>query len=109
MVEEEKASNINPPELVDTEIVVQEVIEKTTAVIHECSDGSKVNAKKKNADIMRRKSMKTFRETKPRLNDESPKARRTRRSGSETMVFPAKKQENDAEFRKEELRLKSEE
>ena len=58
---------------------------------------------------MRQKSMETFSETKIRLNDESPNARRTRGSGSKTMVFLAKKEENDAEFRKEELRLKSEE
>lgn len=49
--------------------------------------------------------MKTFSETKIRLN-ESPKARE---SGSETLAFLAKKEENDAKFCKEELRLKSEE
>ena len=52
--------------------------------------------------------METFSETKIRLNDESPNARRTIGSGSKTMVLLAKKEEN-VEFRKEELRLKSEE
>ena len=47
MAEEEKASGINPPESIDTEIVVQEVIEKTAAVIHEYSDSSKLMLKRK--------------------------------------------------------------
>lgn len=47
MAEEEKASGINPPESIDTEIVVQEVIEQTAAVIREYSDSSTLMLKRK--------------------------------------------------------------
>ena len=104
MAEEEKASGINPPESIDTEIVVQEVIEQTAAAIHEYSDSSTLMLKRKRQTRCD-KVWKHLVKAKIRLN-ESPK---TRKSGSETLAFLAKKEENDAKFCKEELRLKSEE
>lgn len=76
MAEEEKVSSINPPELSDTEIAVLEVIEKIAAAIHEYSDSSKVDVEKKKAEEMRQKCMETFSETKTRLGEGSPKAKR---------------------------------
>lgn len=109
--EEERASGINPPELTDLELAIQEIIEKSCNAANEYTQCNTDNEKQK-AEEMRRKSLETFSETKARLDcsdDDIPKAKKSRGSGSETMAFLSKKAESDLELRREELRLKHEE
>ena len=50
---------------------------------------------------MRRKRLETFAEICTQIEDESPKSKRSRATGSETMPFLIKKSEADAEFKRE--------
>ena len=105
MTEEEKGSGINPPDLTEVEIGIQEIIEKSKEV--ESNYSLKNETEKGKAEEMRRRSMETFAETKSRLDDdESPKTKKRR--GSETIGFLMNKAEQDAEIKKEELKLKTE-
>ena len=54
MAEEEKASSINPPELTNNEIAVQEIIDKSADASLHLNDNKQVNAEKQKAEEIRR-------------------------------------------------------
>ena len=92
MREEEKASGVDPPELTDTELAIQELIDKFSDATLHVADCDKENADKTAAVEMRRKSLETFSESKKRnsvdSDDESPKCpKKTKGSGTETLNF----------------------
>ena len=115
MSEEEKGSGIAPPDLTDNETAIQEIIEKSIeAALHFQEESNKENADKEKAEQIRLKALETFSETRKRSSstdqdDESPKSRRSRSNGSETVAFLKVKAEKDADLRQEEIRLKSDE
>ena len=112
MRDEEKGSGIVPPELTQNELALQEIIEKTDEYARNFSenDNSKQDAEKKKAEEMRKMSMETYCETRKRSSsgddEESPKSKRSRSSGSETIAFLKSKADQDNELRKSELELK---
>ena len=109
MTEEEKASGICPPNLTDLEIAIQEVIEKSKEIL---DNSAKNDDDKKTAEEMRLRSLETFNETRKRggdKDDENPKPKKSRSSGTETVAFLRQKCEQDADLRQEELRLKGKE
>ena len=70
---------------------------------------------KKTAEEMRLQSLETFSETRKRKaensyeDDENPKPKKTRWSGSATLLYLREKAQLDIDFKKEELQLKKEE
>ena len=91
MADEEKASGINPQELSNNELAIQEIIEKSAEVSIESNDNAQANAERQKAEEMRNKSLETYTETRARIEDESPKSKGSRASGSETVsVFNEK-------------------
>jgi hypothetical protein len=117
---EENASGIAPPDLTPVEEALEDIIERELEmeIIQSQEDdekGKKLEKDKTTAEEMRLQSLETFAETKKRKaenseeDDESSKARKTRRSGSDTLLYLKEKAEMDMEFKKEELQLKKKE
>ena len=117
---EENASGMAPPDLTPVEEALEDIVERELEmeIIQSQEDdekGKKLEKDKKTAEEMRLQSLETFAETKKRKaenseeDDESSKARKTRRSGSDTLLYLKEKAEMDMEFKKEELQLKKKE
>lgn len=89
MVDEEKASGVNPLELIDTEIVAQEVIEKQLQLFTAIVIILQLMIKRKTEKESDKKVWKHL-ITKKRLNDESPKIK-TKRKGIRKLMLNSQK------------------
>lgn len=112
--DELKASGIAPPDPTEVETGIQDIMDKfdDTSLVE--SDAKKLEVEKSKAEEMRKMSLETFSETKKRRSedqdgDDSPKSKRRRSTGSETMAFLKLKSEEDKEIRQQELEVKKEE
>lgn len=85
MVDEEKASGVNPLELIDTEIAGQEVIEKQLQLFTAIVIILQLMIKRKTEKKSDKKVWKHL-ITKKRLNDESPKIK-TKRKGIRKLML----------------------
>ena len=85
MVDEEKASGINPLELIDIEIVAQKVIEKYLQLFTDIVIILQLMIKRKTEKKSDKKVWKHL-ITKKRLNDESPKIK-TKRKGIRKLML----------------------
>ncbi|XP_065650335.1 uncharacterized protein LOC136078489 [Hydra vulgaris] len=93
MSDEEKLSGISPPDLTDTEIGIQEIIDK--ANIFDNDDAAKNNIEKVQAEEIRRRCLETFAEIKSRNND-----------GNDTISFLMQQSKTNSDLKKEELKIK---
>ena len=120
MKAEETGSGIAPPELTPVENAIEDIIERELEmeILHGEEDdekNKKLEKDKKTAEEMRLQSLETFSETRKRKaensdeDDQNPKPKKTRRSGSPTLLYLREKAQLDMEFKKEELQLKKEE
>lgn len=89
MVDEEKASGVNPLELIDTEIAAQEVIEKQLQLFTAIVIILQLMIKRKTEKESDKKVWKHL-ITKKRLNDESPKIK-TKRKGIRKLMLNSQK------------------
>lgn len=89
MVNEEKASGVNPLELIDTEIVAQEVIEKQLQLFTAIVIILQLMIKRKTEKKSDKKVWKHL-IAKKRLNDESPKIK-TKRKGIRKLMLNSQK------------------
>ena len=111
---EEKSSGVDPPDLTEVEVGLQEIVEKTQeAALHYDDDNqkAKADADRAKAEEVRKTCMETFTETRKRVGsspeDESPKVSQKRGTGSETILFLQSKAEKDSELRKREIELRT--
>lgn len=119
--DEENASGIAPPELTPVEKALEDIVEREQEmeILNSQEDdekSKKIEKDKKTAEEMRQESLETFSETRKRRaaenseeDDENPKPRKTRRSGSDTLLYLKEKAEMEMELKKEELQLKKKE
>ena len=114
------ASGISVDERTLVEEALEDIIakEKEMAKQHDIESAEKsekVEADKLTAEDMRLQSLETFAKTRKRKrelgldDDESPQPKKTRNSGTETLVYLREKSEKDFQIRKEELELKKKE
>ena len=118
VTEEEKASGISPPELTPVEAALEAIIEKEKEFEEQYSSEDsdkkeKAEKDRKNGDEMRQESLEIFAQTKKRKllnsdeNDiETPKVRKNRRSGTNTLAYLEEKSDKEIEVKKEELQIK---
>ena len=91
MTEEGRASGINPPELTNNEIAVQQIIDKPAEASLHLNDNTQKNVEKQKTEEMRRRSLETFAETRAQTDYEWAKSKRSRATGAEAIEFLMKK------------------
>ena len=91
MAEEGRASGINPPELTNNEIAVQQIIDKPAEASLHLNDNTQKNVEKQKTEEMRRRSLETFAETRAQTDYEWAKSKRSRATGAEAIEFLMKK------------------
>ena len=118
MREEEKGSGIAPPELTPVEAALEEIIEKEKEFekqnnSEDSDKKEKAEKDRKNGEEMRQESLETFAQTKKRrlLNSEeddmeTPRVRKNRRSGTDTLAYLRERSDKEMEVKKEELQMK---
>ncbi|XP_031570247.1 LOW QUALITY PROTEIN: uncharacterized protein DDB_G0285291-like [Actinia tenebrosa] len=118
---EEIASGISPPELTPTENAIEDIIEREKEAecmfcIEDAENSKSVEKQIQTGEEMRLQSLETFAETRKQntANDEGgdvepTKAKKKRRTGTDTLIYLQEKTEKEIELKKEELALKKEE
>ena len=114
--EEEKATGISPDDLTDNEKGIEEIVGKSKEAALKFEESVSTKQREEAAKVegkeIRQKCLETFIETKNRIGntntdlDEVPK-KKSRSSGSETLVYLREKAAQDAEIKKETLKLKN--
>ena len=107
--EQENASEIAPLELSELEQALEEMKSRMKEAQHEVdANDSKTGDDKRKAEDIRQKALKTFAQTKKRKSlgfddDETvTSSKRSRSSGTDTLIYLREKSENDQRFKEEE-------